>query len=43
MLTTTAVESACRALEQDFQPLSDFRASEWRRPASFSGQCGGRG
>lgn len=26
-LTTTAVENACRALEQDFQPLSDFRAS----------------
>ncbi len=26
-LTTSAIEKACRALEQDFQPLSDFRAS----------------
>ena len=26
-LTTSAIENACRALEQDFQPLSDFRAS----------------
>jgi len=26
-LTTTSLELACRALEQDFTPLSDFRAS----------------
>lgn len=26
-LTASIVENACRALEQDFQPLSDFRAS----------------